>query len=103
MWTRIMATGLRFRFWLPASTLLSASAAELYSLFVIVSILIIVSRRGFSSAEDLKLSGSQDFSPLVITQRHLMRHRSRLDLASDLRGVCVFRLADAKRQDTEEE
>src|SRR5437868_2678485 len=89
--------GVRFKFCLRAKKLISARGTEINSFFVIVPILILVSRLGFSFAEDLKLSGSQDLSPLVITQRHLMRHRSRLDLASDLRGVCVFRLAGANR------
>src|SRR5205823_8986956 len=85
----------RFKFCLRAKKLISASAAEINSLFVIVPILILVWCLGFGFTENLKLSGSQDLSPSVITQRHLLRHRSRLDFASDSRGLCIFRLADA--------
>ena len=95
--------GSRFKLRIGTEQLTSARGTEINSFFVIVPILILVWRLGFGFAENLKLTESQDLSPLVITQRHLFRHRSRLDLAPDSRGVCVFRLADVNSQDAQQE
>src|SRR4029453_9457706 len=90
-------TGAGLKFRVPNKQLVPARASDIKSFFVVVPILILVWRLGFGFAKDLKLSGSQGLSPLVITQCPLLRHRSGLDLVPDSRGVCVFRLADTNR------
>jgi hypothetical protein len=86
------SAGLKFR--VRAKQLVSARSAEINSFFVIVPIRVFVWRLCFGLAQDLKLAGSQDLSPLGITQHHLLRHWSRLDLAPDSSGLCVFRHAE---------
>jgi hypothetical protein len=69
-------TGAGLKFRIRTKQLVPARATEINSFFVVVPILILVWRLGFGFAKDLKLSGSRDLSPLVITQCHLLRHRS---------------------------
>jgi hypothetical protein len=92
--------GLKFRN--RAEQLIPACGAEINSFFVIIPILILVWRFRFCFPQDLKLSGSQNLSPLVITQRHFLRHRSGLNLSPDSNGFCVFRHAEGDRQDAEQ-
>ena len=92
----------RFKLRIGTEQLTSASGTEIDPLLMIVPIRILVWRLCFGFAQDLKLTGSQDLSPLVITQCQLLRHRSRLDLPADSYGFCVFRHAEMDGQDTEQ-
>ena len=94
--------GVRFKLCVRAEQFVSACPTEINSFFVIVPIRVLVWRLCFGFAQDLKLSGSQNLSPLVITQRHLLRHRSRLDLPSNLSGCCVVRHAEANEYDAQQ-
>ncbi len=94
--------GSRFKLRIGTEQLTSASGTEIDPLLMIVPIRILVWRLCFGFSQDLKLAGRQDLSPLVITQCQLLRHRSRLDLAPDSRGVCVSRDAEVDGQDTEQ-
>ena len=94
--------GSRFKFRTGTEQLTSASGTEIDPLLMIVPIRILVWRLCFGFSQDLKLAGSQDLSPLVITQCQLLRHRSRLDLPPDSCGPCVFRHAEVHGQDTEQ-
>ena len=94
--------GVRFKFRIGAEELIAARGAEINSFFVIVPIQILVWRLCFRFAQDLKLAWSQDLSPLVITQRHLLRHRSGLDLASNSSDLRIFRQTEVDRQNKEQ-
>src|SRR4026208_630029 len=60
-------TGAGLKFRVRAKQLVSARGAEINSFSVIVPILILVWRLCFGFAQDLKLSGSQNLSPLLST------------------------------------
>ena len=94
--------GSRFKFRTGTEQLTSASGTEIDPLLMIVPIRILVWRLCFGFTQDLKLTGSQDLSPLVITQCHFLRHGRRLDLPADSTGLCVFRHAEVDGQDTEQ-
>jgi hypothetical protein len=94
--------GVRLKFRVGAEELIAACAAEINSLFVIVPIRVLVWRLCFRFAQDLKLAWSQDLSPLVITQCHLLRHRSGLDLPPDSSNLCIFRQTEVDGQNKEQ-
>ena len=94
--------GSRFKFRTGTEQLTSASGTEIDPLLMIVPIRVLVWRLCFGCAQDLKLAGSQDLSPLVVTQCQLLRHGSRIDFAADSYGFCVFRHAEVDGQDREQ-
>jgi len=94
--------GSRFKLRIGTEQLTSASGTEIDPLLMIVPIRILVWRLRFGLTQDLKLAGSQNPSPLVITQFQLLRHRSGLDLPPDSRSFCIFRHAEVEGQDTEQ-
>ena len=98
--TRPPGAGLKFC--IRAEELIAACGAEINSFFVVVPIQILVGRLCFRFAQDLKLAGSQDLSPLVITQCHLLRHRSGLDLAPDSTDLGIFRQTEMNGQNKEQ-
>ena len=59
--------GSRFKLRIGTEQLISARGTEINSFFVIVPIRILVWRLCFGFTQDLKLAGSQDLSPLIIT------------------------------------
>ena len=94
--------GVRLKFRYGAEELIAARAAEIDSFLVIIPIQILVWRLCFRFAQDLKLARSQDLSPLVITQFHLLRHRSGLDLPPDSSDLCIFRQTEVDGQNKEQ-
>ena len=92
----------RFKLRIGTEQLTSASGTEIDPLLMIVPIRILVWRLCFGLTQDLKLAGSQDLSPLLITQYQLLRDRSRLDLPPDSCAFCIFRHAEMEGQDTEQ-
>ena len=94
--------GSRFKLRIGTEQLTSATGTEIDPLLMIVPIRILVWRLCFGFSQDLKLAGSQNLPPLVITQCQLLRHRSRLDLPPDSCGPCVFRHPEVDGQDTEQ-
>src|SRR5439155_23488589 len=95
--------GSRFKLRIGNEQFTSARATEIDALLMIVPIRVLVWRLRFGFAQDLKLAGSQDLSPLVITECQLLRHRSRLDLPPDSCGSCVFRHAEMDGQNKEQQ
>jgi hypothetical protein len=98
--SRPASAGLEFR--VRAKQFVSAGGTEINSFFVIVPILILVRRLCFRFAQDLKLAGSQDLSPLDVTECYLLCHRRGLDLPTDSTGLCVFRHAEVDGQNTDQ-
>jgi hypothetical protein len=94
--------GAGLKFGIGAEQLIPARAAEINSFFVIVPIQILVRQLCVCFAQNLKLSGSQNLSPFIITQCYLLRHRGGLDLASESSRFSVFCDADTDRQDAEQ-
>ena len=94
--------GVRFKLCIRAEQFVSACPTEINSFFMIVPIRVLVWRLCFGFAQDLKLSRSQNLSPLVITQRHLLRHRSRLDLPMNSSSCCVVRHAEANEYNAQQ-
>src|SRR5436309_9495930 len=94
--------GVRFKLCIGAEQFVSACPTEVNSFFVIVPIRVLIWRLCFGFAQDLKLSRSQNLSPLVITQRHLLRHRSRLDLPMNSSSCRVVRHAGAGEYNAQE-
>ena len=91
-----------FKFRVGAEQLNAARGAEINSFFVIVPIQILVGRLCFRFAQDLKLAGSQDLSPLVIAQCHLLGHRSGIDLAPDSSDLDIVRQTEMNGQNKEQ-
>ena len=83
--------GVRLKFRIGAEESIAARAAEIDSFLVIIPIQILVWGLCFRFAQNLKLAWGQDLSPLVITQCHLLRHRSGLDLPPDSSDLCIVR------------
>jgi len=94
--------GVRLKFRIGAEELIAARAAEIDSFLVIIPIEILVWGLCFGFTQDLKLARIQDLSPLVITQCHLLRHRSGLDLAPDSSDLCIFRQSEVDGQNKEQ-
>src|SRR5262249_21882205 len=94
-------SGLKFR--VRGEQFIPACGAEINSFFVIIPIRVLVGRLCFCFAQDLELSESQNLSPFVITQYHLLSHRNGLDLASDPIGLPVFREAEANRKGAQQQ
>ena len=94
--------GSRFKLRIGTEQLTSAPGTEINSLFVIVPIRVLIWRLCFGFTQDLKLAGSQDLSPLVITECQLLRHRSGLDLPSDSSDLCIFRQTEVDGQNKEQ-
>ena len=94
--------GVRLKFRIGGEELIAARGAEINSFFVIVPIQILVWRLCFRFAQDLKLTWSQDLSPLVITQCHFLRHRSGLNLPPDSSDLCIFRQTEVDGQNKEQ-
>lgn len=94
--------GSRFKLRIGTEQLTSARRTEINSFFVIAPIRVLVWRLGFCFTQDLKLAWSQDLSPLVITQCHLLRHRSGLDLPPDSSDLGIFRQTELDGQNKEQ-
>ena len=94
--------GVRLKFRIGAEELIAAGAAEIDSLLVIVPIQILVWRLCFRFAQNFKLAWGKDLSPLVITQCHLLRHRSGLDLPPDSSDLRIFRQTQVDGQNKEQ-
>ena len=92
----------RLKFRIGAEELIAARRTEINSLFVIAPIRVLVWRLGFRFTQDLKLAGSQNLSPLVITQCHLLRHRSGLDLPPNSSDLGIFRQTEMDGQNKEQ-
>ena len=95
-------SGVRLKFRIGAEELIAARRAEINSLFVIVPIRVLIWRLCFRFTQDLKLARSQDLSPLVTTQCHLLRHRSGLDLPPDSSDLGISRQTEVDRQNKEQ-
>ena len=93
--------GLKFR--IGGEQLIPACSAKINPSFVIVPILILVWRLRFCFAQDLKLPGSQNLSPLRVTHYYLLCHWSRLYLPANSDGFCVSRHTKVDGQDTEQQ
>src|SRR5438477_2613491 len=94
--------GSRFKLRTGTEQLTSASGTEIAPFLMIVPICILVWRLCFGFSQDLKLAGSQDLSPLLIIQCHLLRRWSRLDLPPDSSRLCVFCHAEVSWQHAEQ-
>lgn len=94
--------GSRFKLRIGTEQLISACGTEIDPLLMIVPIRVLVWQLCFGFAQDLKLSWSQNPSPLVVTQCYLLRHWSRLNLPADSTCFCIFRHAEADTQDAEQ-
>ena len=94
--------GSRFKLRIGTEQFISARGTEINSLFVIVPIRVLVWRLCFGFTQHLKLAWSQDLSPLVVTQCHLLRHRGGLDLPPDSSDLCIFRQTEVDGQNKEQ-
>src|SRR5262249_32661770 len=90
-----------FKFRVGSKQRIPTRGAEVNSFLVIIPIRVLVSRFRFRLAQNLKLAGTQDFSPLIVAQRHLLRHRNGLDLSPDSRSFRVLRNTEARGKDAE--
>ena len=89
-------SGLKFR--VGTEQLTSACGAEVNSLLMIVPIQVFVWSLCLGLAQNLKLYGSQNLSPLILTQQNFLANWRRVELPADSSGFCLFRQAEANRQ-----
>src|SRR5262249_1030340 len=90
--------GARVELRIGTEELIRARRTDINSLFVVVPIRVLIRRLSFGFTQHLKLSGSQNLSPLVITQRYLPGDWYRVQLPSNPSGLSVFTHAETNRK-----